>query len=425
MRRSVSVWVWIATTAVCVPESRAAYDFTVIASSEPEPFSGLGNVAPSLDAEGRVAFLASAPELAQPSIFVGSALGHELVDYVQISGAAGQPTLSSIQIGSIVAGAVGFMASGSGGTAVYYGAGGSLTPLFGPVQSSFAGPAVNFFGDVVLVDGGKLVLGNALGSSILLQKNDDIAGGTIFDIFNSATSPDINDAGETAFWADIDFPSGPCDEAIMKRDSGGGGTLIALGANDQCDWVSSGSAPIALSESGHVAFDASIPGPTSDVNAAFVDQTEVWDETDPGFGASPHLEAIAVNDAGTPALLVQSASGTGVYTGSDPVADKVLATGDSLCGSAVTEIVFHRFGLNDDGQLALLVSLADARRLVVRAERRNGLPGGTCVVPEPSDGATSEVALLVLAAVTRRRARRQRESLSAVSALRAGGEAIA
>jgi len=409
MGRSGPVLVAIALSAVCASASRASYDFTVIATSVSGPFSGLPQVPPSLDDDGKVAFLATAPQLSTTSVFVGSELGQELVDYVQISGALGQPSLTPIQIGSIVAGAVAFTASGSGGSGVFYGSGGSLTPLFSPAPSSFDGPAVNFSGDLVLVEGGKLVLANALGSSVLLQKNDVVAGGTIFDIFNSATSPDINDAGETAFWADIDFPSGPCDEAILKRDSGGAATVIALGANDQCDWESSGSAPLALSESGHVAYDAEIfDGVASDVQAAFVDQTKVWDARDPGFGASPFVEAIAVNDAGTPALLIESAGGTGLYTGADPVADKVLGTGDPLCGSTVTGIDFHRFGQNDGGRLALHVSLADARELVVRAEPRNGLPGGTCIVPEPSAGPTSSVALLALAVAGRRAARRVR-----------------
>ena len=403
MNRSRSVYLLVAALA-CPSAGRASYDFTVVASAPGGPFSALSDTPPSLDEDGKVAFLASAPQLAQPSIFVGTQLGQELVDYVQISGAPGQDPLSPFQIGSIVAGAVAFAASGSGGEGVYYGAGGSLTTLYAPLPSSFYGPAVNFFGDFAFVESGKLMLANAQGSSILLQKNDVVAGGTIFDVFNSATTPDINDAGEVAFWADIDFPSGPCDEAVMVLDSGGAGTVIALGANEQCDWESAGGA-IALSESGRVAYDAEIFDQTDFVNAAFVDQTRVWDEHAPGFGASPQVQAIAVNDAGTPALLVQSSSQTGVYTGADAVADKVLATGDSICGSTVTEVGFHRFGFNDDGQLALAVTLADSRRLVVRAEPRNGLPGGTCL-PESGAGPATVAAVATLAAVSRRQARR-------------------
>lgn len=66
----------------------------------------------------------------------------------------------------------------------------------------------------------------------------------IRDIPNLA--PDINDTGQVAFFADIDFPSSPCDEAFV-RSALGGAEVIALGWDPACDFTSSGSVPLAIS----------------------------------------------------------------------------------------------------------------------------------------------------------------------------------
>lgn len=51
----------------------------------------------------------------------------------------------------------------------------------------------------------------------------------------------------------------------------------------------------------------------------------------------------------------------GIYTGPDRVADKVIATGDSLFGSTVTDLAFDRDGMNNKGQIAFTAHLADGR----------------------------------------------------------------
>jgi hypothetical protein len=258
---------------------------------------------------------------------------------------------------------------------------------------------VNSLGQLVLVDDRKLVLADVQGSTILLQKDDMVAGGTIFDIF--PPDPDINDTSQVTFFADIDFPSGPCDEAFM-RSIFGGAEVIALGHDELCDWDSSGSVPLALNESGSVAYAPFVFDPTKDIGTVFVDSTKVWDDRMPGFGDSPSVEAVALNDGGQVAFQIESGSGFGIYTGPDPVADKVLASGDLLCDAAVTDIDFQRYGQNDAGQLALYVRFVDGRNLVVRADPSTG-PGGQCItVPEPAAPVSAGVAALVLAAIRRR-----------------------
>ncbi len=88
-----------------------------------------------------------------------------------------------------------------------------------------------------------------------------------------------------------------------------------------------------------------------------------------GFSANP-----AINNAGTVAFRAGlRAGGNGVFTGADPLANRVIGTGDALFGSAVTGLSFGNEGLNDAGQLAFRASLADGRQVIGRAN----------VIPEP------------------------------------------
>jgi PEP-CTERM motif len=76
-------------------------------------------------------------------------------------------------------------------------------------------------------------------------------------------------------------------------------------------------------------------------------------------------------------LATLDAGGVGVFTGSHPVGDLVIATGDSLFGSPVTSLAsFSPDGLNDIGQVAFGATLADGRQVIVRAD--------PVAVPEPS-----------------------------------------
>lgn len=71
---------------------------------------------------------------------------------------------------------------------------------------------------------------------------------------------------------------------------------------------------------------------------------------------------------------MSSAATVGIFTGPDPIADRVIASGDSLFGSTVVGLDLKPTRLNDGGQIAFGASLADGRRVIARAE----------VVPEPS-----------------------------------------
>src|SRR5207248_1537376 len=58
---------------------------------------------------------------------------------------------------------------------------------------------------------------------------------------------------------------------------------------------------------------------------------------------------------------VKSTGGGGIFTGGDPIADKVIATGDPLFGSTVGPQDGHLrlYGLNDQGQIAFGYLMSD------------------------------------------------------------------
>ena len=55
----------------------------------------------------------------------------------------------------------------------------------------------------------------------------------------------------------------------------------------------------------------------------------------------------------------------GVFTGPDPVDDRVIATGEQLDGSTVAGLQFCREGSNDSGQLTLAAQLDDGARTAI------------------------------------------------------------
>lgn len=95
-----------------------------------------------------------------------------------------------------------------------------------------------------------------------------------------------------------------------------------------------------------------------------------------GFSASP-----AINDDGTVAFLAfLQSGGEGIFTGSDPINNKVIATGDNLLGSTVTDIdSFDLEGLNNRGQIAFAASLANGTQGIYIATPKNATS-----VPEPA-----------------------------------------
>ncbi|HBE21389.1 MAG TPA: hypothetical protein DEG17_02670 [Cyanobacteria bacterium UBA11149] len=86
----------------------------------------------------------------------------------------------------------------------------------------------------------------------------------------------------------------------------------------------------------------------------------IIDSSSPLWGGG----SLAINDLGTVAFT----GAFGIFTGLDPVADKVISLGDILFGYSVTAIDFGRDGFNNMGQIAFRAKLADGTQGIYRAD---------------------------------------------------------
>jgi hypothetical protein len=122
------------------------------------------------------------------------------------------------------------------------------------------------------------------------------------------------------------------------------------------------------------------------------------------LGPYGNFRELSINDDGQVAFYATlAAGGAGIFTGADSISDKVIATGDPLLGSTVSEIAFGRRGLNDNGQIAFWARLANGQQGIFVATP----------VPEPNSIVLllSAAGLLGIAGY-----RRRRQSLRASSA---------
>jgi hypothetical protein len=67
----------------------------------------------------------------------------------------------------------------------------------------------------------------------------------------------------------------------------------------------------------------------------------------------------SLNNAGDVAFLatLDDFSTSGIFVGPDPIADRVISTGDTLDGSPIQNITFCEEGLSDSGELAFVARL--------------------------------------------------------------------
>ena len=96
-------------------------------------------------------------------------------------------------------------------------------------------------------------------------------------------------------------------------------------------------------------------------------------------GASFQVSGVAaINDSGELAFKASYVQGTsifsGIYTGSDPLANKVIQTGDALNGSTVTKLTMGTDAINDSGEVVFWAQLANGTSGVYTAAS----------VPEPA-----------------------------------------
>jgi hypothetical protein len=83
---------------------------------------------------------------------------------------------------------------------------------------------------------------------------------------------------------------------------------------------------------------------------------------------------VSLNESGNVAFIgALDAGGLGIFTGPDVIKDKVIAIGDPLAGSSVSELDLSRQSLNNAGQIAFQATLTDGRYVIVRAEPKGAV----------------------------------------------------
>ena len=206
--------------------------------------------------------------------------------------------------------------------------------------------------------------------------------------FSAYTLPDINDQGTVAFNATL--------------DTGGRGIFTGNGQQttkiaDTSEGFTYFSSP-SINDSGTLAFNAGLNTGDSAIFASTDGKLTTIADTSGSF--SSFRSDVAINELGKVAFLADLDNNSrGLFTGSKDLGFKeVIAVGDTLGGSTVTQLRISRNGLNDAGQIAFDAVLADGSQSIFRAEP----------VPEPSDGIISVLALAIFSMVGYRWRRRIR-----------------
>jgi hypothetical protein len=161
--------------------------------------------------------------------------------------------------------------------------------------------------------------------------------------------PAIDDSGTVAFsgWLDT-------GERGIYTSSGG---AVSTVVDDEGPWTAFSWDP-ELNEDGSVVFSAT---PETGPNGIFLQTNSttivVAEVNETVLG----METPVVNSSGDVAFSAcfldnDGCAETGILTGDDPVADKVIRQGDLLFGAATTKINFYK-GLNDNGQIAFAYEL--------------------------------------------------------------------
>ena len=239
---------------------------------------------------------------------------------------------------------------------VFVGNGGSVTPYALGSSDGFIGFSqatdINASGTVVFKGQPEVPAPN-VGAGIFTATGSGIT--TIADNsgqFENFTFPTINDAGAVAFSAILDDGS----SGLYLSDGIAAPTAIADDSGQFSAFLGS-----SINNAGSVVFDAelSIGGSGIFRYDTLTDTITTIVDTSGLFG---FVGLSAINDANDVAFLGFLNSGElGIFTGSDPVADKVIQTGDLLFGSSIVDMRIFSDSLNDSGQIAFSYALADGR----------------------------------------------------------------
>jgi hypothetical protein len=291
----------------------------------------------------------------------------------------------------------------AGGEGIFTGSGGSTITIAsdsGPTLP-FGNPSINDSGTVVFNSHSGILIGSGGSTTTIADTSGQFAG---------FRDPSINDSGTVAFAAFFDVggsgiftgsggsittivdSSGEYESFTGSPSINAGGTIVFTARLDdggQGIFTEGGGGPTvtiadidggfsgfgldpSINNGGTVAFTAGLSAGAGGIFTGSGGPTTTVADTS---GPFKYFSEPWINDSG----MVAFAAGldddvtSGIFTGDDPVTDKVIQTGDMLFGRKVFSLGFGR-GLNDRGDIAFLYVLTDGVRGIAVAS----------LVPEPS-----------------------------------------
>ena len=280
---------------------------------------------------------------------------------------------------------------------------GTSTP---PLISGSAGPRQSY-GVSAINDKGSIAsssietfIGRITSASVDVTNNGTHQGGvSLMDRFESSRflffdSSDLNNSDTLVFGARLvneNTPDRPIFiDGLFTRTSDGIISPVVTTNISRYPFSSSVFSPASINDSGTVAFGVR---PLDQFDNVISQQNDITFTNNGGSsttiadtsGPFKSFWDPAINNAGTVAFFgTLDTGGSGIFTGADPITNKVITLGDSLFGSKVVSLDFSTKGLNNSGQLAFLATFEDGTSGIFRANPESISEPKS--VPEPASG---------------------------------------
>lgn len=349
--------------------AHAQYSFTKIAESSTD-FFGL----PAINSSGLVAFERTNGLNFSTGIYTGTGGPLTTIASSATAGLAGVVTHPSINDSGVVA----FKADKTNGDqGIYKGSGGALT-LIDTVPAALASGdarlSINSSGQVAYFKftsgvASAIYSGNGIGPAAPVVS---APGGTYANLGSIGTLQ-MSNSGEVAFYA--------------QPTAGGQGVFSSTGPTFA---MGADTSIVSFNDVGRAVFTVISGGQTLYTGPAGGPAVPYLDTSGPFAG----FVSASINNSNNLAFMAALDNAVvGIFSGPNPITNKVIQTGDSLFGSTVMNANLWSEGLSDNGDIAFAYALADGRQ-------------GIAVAHVPAPGTVIPTLLLVGAAgcVRRRRA---------------------
>ena len=370
--------------ALCAVQDASArnYDFVLIAA--PPAILELSTASASMNQQGVVAFIAFTDATTR-GVFSGSGSALAPIaseDGVAIGFLSGRTSINGDGVVVFQGTTPGFV------TTIWSGSGGPVATLYDTSHtfSDLLDPQINDAGQVAFradyaAGGRAILLGDGSGHAPATIANE-------MALPSLGRISDLNASGVTAFLAD---GSSFGTRLVVRGGVGSVDTITEAG--ELGDTLGTVDGDVTLNDAGVVACAGSFGPAGHEKKGVFTGSGGPLSPVADSTGVYATLQHPRINNSGEVAFQadLDLGAGAGIFTGADPVANKVIQSGDALFGSTVAQVELS--GFNDAGQVAFEAQLADGRSVVARADP----------VPEPQAPLASALALGSLAALRSRR----------------------